>query len=351
VQIFSNTACNKLLILGLSLTTIACNERAQMGEQSLPRKDSVPSVIPAGFQNSLGADEFKDRSLGLQTTALTLNAPLEAAFLSDSQQPFEPSNSPSSEEFADACASLSLITGGVRRRDHIKQLSKQTALSLAPGETNCASLTQASGYGPFQAMNALRFLALQLASDEHTIRDCLSLSKKAAGRQAALSWNLSPVTGEGSWLDDKVLNQFDGSVEGGANALDTAFRSYVNIAAASTNDPSEIEKIHSSISAFIDSANGKTFLKKSEQHQNTSANGTTSQIRLSSIEFDFLNGQISETSTYRDLIDTNLVSEWKVSSIVTTVGNSLIMQLNAGGNDSEVEFSLDEKNALSCIVN
>ncbi len=350
MQIFSNKTCNALLILGLGVSLTACNERAQMGEKSRPRNDIVPSVIPNTFKNSLTAGEFKDRSLSLQTSALTLNGPLEAAFLRH-ENTSNSANVIGTNEFADACRSLALITGGVSRSDLIKALSKQTALSLTPGQTNCAALTQSSGLGPFQAMNALRFLASEIAADEHATADCLSLVTKASGRQSALAWSLAPVTGEGTWLHGKEINRFDGAVEGGGNNQETAFRSYINIAAASTDDASDIEKIHSSVTAYIDAATSKTILKKSEQHQKFSATQTTTQIRLSDIEFDFLNGQITESSTYQDLVGTKLISEWKVSSTVTTSGNALLMEINAGGNDSEVEFSLDNANALNCAVN
>ena len=349
MQRTSHATCKTLFILGLGFSAVACNEQAQMGEKSQPRKNTVPSVIPVGFQNSLSVDEFKDRSLSLQASALTLNGPLERAFLIGEKP--QQTESYATNEFADACESLALLTGGVSKRELITKLSKQTALALTPGNTNCSELTESSGLGSFQAMNALRFLASEIAADEHIVKDCLSLSKKATNRQSALAWNLSPVTGDGTWLAGKAVNQFDGALEGGANATETAFRSYINIATAHENDPTDIEKIHSSVAAFIDSKNSKTVIKKSEQHQSSTGDQTATQIRISNIEFDFLNGKITESSTYQDLIDTKLVAEWKVSSTVTSNGNALLLEVNAGGDDSEVEFSLDDKDALNCVVN
>ena len=131
----------------------------------------------------------------------------------------------------------------------------------------------------------------------------------------------------------------------------------LDVAVSLTNAKSRAEMDHGfrecffGRAAYIDSATSKTFLKKSEQHQKSSATQTSTQIRLTNIEFDFLNGQITESSTYQDLVGTKLISEWKVSSTVTAIGNALLMEINAGGNDSEIEFSLDSANTLNCVVN
>lgn len=331
-------------VICFGLAGVSCNDRAQMG-QGDQRNRGNGGVIPDSFSNTLTPDQFRSRSLNLKGTALTLNATVEAALAGNELA------ENISDDFTTACKSLALLTGGTGSADAIRSLSRQTALNLTSGDTNCKDIPAITGIDSFRTMNSLRFLATELASNQHLVTDCLAMREKRSGRQAALAWSLEPVLGQGTWLDGKTLSYFEGGAEGGGNDHQNAFSSWLNIeSVAGSADAPSTNRIMSSVAAFNDVKTSKTMIEKVEQYEQASAGNVQNQIRMTKIELNYAKGEIKETTTYQNLAQGTLVSEWIIAATIAGSEKNLVLDLSSPGTAASVQYSLDSENNVGCSI-
>lgn len=334
-----------LPVICLSLISISCNERAQMG-QGDQRNHESGRVIPNSFNNTLSPEQFRERALSLKGSALTLNASVEAALAGDKQV-----EQVADDSFSTACKNLAMLTGGTSSSESIRMFSRQTALNLGSGSANCKDIPALTGIDSFRTMSALRFLATELASNEHLVMDCLAMQEKRSGRQTAVAWTLEPVLGKNTWLEGKTLKYFAGGVEGGGNDHQNAFSSWLNIETLTESEgiPTN-NKIMTAVAAFNDADANKTKIEKIEQYEQSADADVQNQIRITKIELDYVKGEIKETTTYQSLAKGVMVSEWKIAATIAGANGNLVLDLTSPGADASIQYSLDANNQVACSV-
>lgn len=339
-----------LMIVGtFAALTVSCNDRAEMGHPP-QRRSGGNNVIPAGFTNEVSADDFRARSKQLSqgdvARGLTLSPEFESALALNAVTEDSASEKDSWAAFPAACPTLSALTGSNLQAPAIRELSLQTSFALTAGVAGCSDLLTAAGIDAFRTLNAVRFLADKMASSRSLTQDCVSMQLKEPGKRYALAWDLSRNP-TGAWLTANNVTEYNGEITGGAKDGQTALSAWTNLSGMSGETSQELI---SSVNVFVDDTEGHSAIENIEQYRS----GAETVFRKTLINYDFITGRLSETTTYESRSGDSLISSREISAVISRTDEGLTLTLGdepgQTGADATVKLSLDGGNTLRCSV-